>query len=106
MVEEVLNEYGADGIVCKADQFAAEVGRHLHAMGVEIGRDVLLAGFDDDPVAALLPISLTTVRLDARAFARAALHCVEARLAKTMPQEVQVLIDCEVVIRGSTRGGS
>ena len=104
IVEQIMREFKPDGIVCKSDLFAAEVARCLQTQRVEVGRDVLLAGFDDSPIASLLQVPLTTVRLNARAFAEAAIHCVGARLSGTLPQCVQVLIDCELVVRASTGG--
>ncbi len=46
----------------------------------------------------------TTVRLNAQAFAHAAIHCVQAQLAQAMPRNVQILIDCETAVRASTEG--
>ncbi len=104
VVEEAVVDFGADALVGKSDLFAAEAGRHLLDLGRRIGVDVRLAGFDDDPVAAVLPVPLTTVRLDARTFAATAVHCVRGRLDGSLPRTTQVLVDGELVARASTLG--
>lgn len=103
--QSLMAECKPDAIVCKMDQYAALVGRHLLAMGVTIGRDVMLAGFDDEPWAELLPVPLTTIRFPADPFA---LICYE-RLASLITDPsfvlpVMSLIDVELVIRESTAG--
>jgi DNA-binding LacI/PurR family transcriptional regulator len=100
-----LMEHKPDAIVCKMDQYAALVGRHLLAMGLTIGREVMLAGFDDEPYAELLPVPLTTIRFPADPFA---VLCFE-RLAAQMDNPsiklpVVTMIDVELVIRESTGG--
>ena len=103
--QSLMAECKPDAIVCKMDQYAALVGRHLLGMGIAIGRDVMLAGFDDEPWAELLPVPLTTIRFPADPFA---LMCYE-RLASLMGNPstvipVMSLVDVELVIRESTAG--
>src|SRR4051794_35783018 len=69
-----------DAILCKMDHYAALISRHLVAMGMTIGKDLLLAGFDDEPFAGLLSVPLTTIRFPADPFVQA---CYE-RLAAQM----------------------
>ena len=59
---QLVDELRPDAILCKQDSYAAVVGRHLIEMGLRIGQDVMLAGFDDQPIAEVLPVPLTTVR--------------------------------------------
>ncbi|WP_428305100.1 GntR family transcriptional regulator [Lacipirellula sp.] len=93
-----------DGIVCKSDRFAAMLGRHLTSLGVKIGHDIKLAGFDDDPIASFLPVPLTSVRLPARPFAEAAFEAVLPQVESIGNVRRQVIIDCELAIRASTTG--
>ncbi|MGC4031787.1 MAG: substrate-binding domain-containing protein [Tepidisphaeraceae bacterium] len=65
---KLLREARPDAIVCKMDHYAAVVSRHLVNLGLTIGSDVLLAGFDDEPFAELLPVPLTTIRFPADPF--------------------------------------
>ncbi len=54
----------------KMDHYAALLGRQLVAMGLTIGKDVMLAGFDDEPFAGLLPVPLTTIHFHHDPFAQ------------------------------------
>ncbi len=72
-----MNECKPDAVVCKMDHYAALVGRHLMGMGLTIGKDILLAGFDDDPLAGLLPVPLTTIRFVADPFAKTLLRSAD-----------------------------
>jgi len=93
-----------DAIICKMDRYAAILGRHLMTLGIEIGRDVKLAGFDDDPIAELLPVPLTTIRLPDKAFAQTAYKAILRRISEPDTDIGQIIIDTELVIRESTVG--
>jgi len=94
-----------DAIVCKMDQYAALVGRHLLGMGLTIGRDIMLAGFDDEPYAELLPVPLTTIRFPADPFALVCYERLSAAMDEPLlPMPVVSMIDVELVIRESTGG--
>src|SRR5438552_12035122 len=60
--QTLLRQTKPDAILCKMDHYAALIGRHLVRMGVRIGPDVMLGGFDDEPFAEMLPVPLTTIR--------------------------------------------
>ena len=98
----LLEQGRPDAIICKMDRYAAILGRHLMAMGIEIGRDMKLAGFDDDPIAELLPVPLTTIRLPVNAFAQTAYEAILRRIAEPETDVGQIIIDTELVIREST----
>ena len=70
--------------------------------GLQIGRDIKLAGFDDDPIAELLPVSLTTIRLPVQPFAQAAYEAMLGLIASAETSPRQVIIDTELVVRNST----
>ncbi len=82
------------------------VGRHLTALGRKIGHDVKLAAFDDDPIAALLPAPLTTIKLPVRPFAEAAYEALCGQIADPAlrPRPQQIIIDVELIVRESTTG--
>ncbi|MFD1713286.1 LacI family DNA-binding transcriptional regulator [Amnibacterium flavum] len=61
---------GPTAIVVANDQMALGVIASLRQEGIEVPRDVSVAGFDDAPDAAFYLPSLTTVRLDVAAEAR------------------------------------
>lgn len=103
--QSLMSQAKPDAIVCKMDHYAALVGRHLVGMGMTIGRDVMLAGFDDEPLAELLPVPLTTIRFPADPFAQVCYDRLGAQMGNpAVPLPGMTLIDVELVIRESTRG--
>jgi DNA-binding LacI/PurR family transcriptional regulator len=101
--ERLMEQTNPDAIVCEVDHVAATVGRHLVEIGVKIGQDVALAGFFDEPIAAALPVPLTTVRFPIEPLA---IVCYE-RLLKLManpalPDTGRTLIDVELIVRTSS----
>ncbi|MGC4031794.1 MAG: GntR family transcriptional regulator [Tepidisphaeraceae bacterium] len=105
-VQNLVKQAKPDAIVCKMDHYAAITGRHLLSLGLTIGKDILLAGFDDEPFAELLPVPLTTIRFPADPFAQTCYDRMTAQLANpSVPVPGMTLIDVELVVRGSTSGG-
>ena len=103
--QALVNEAKPDAIVCKMDHYAALVGRHLVGMGLTIGQDMMLAGFDDEPFAGLLPVPLTTIRFPADPFAQTCFDRLYAQMAEPAnPLRGMTLIDVELVVRDSTAG--
>ncbi|MDN3495754.1 LacI family DNA-binding transcriptional regulator [Planococcus sp. APC 4015] len=81
---------GPTAIVVANDQMALGLIAGLAAQGVEVPRDVSVAGFDDNPDAAFYAPPLTTVRLDLAGEARRAVAEVlgEARAAAPEPPQL------------------
>ncbi len=103
--QSFVAEAKPDAILCKMDHYAAIFGRHLVNMGLKIGRDVMLAGFDDEPFAELLPVPLTTIRFPSDPFARVCYErLIEQMGNPSIPVPGATLIDVELVVRGSTGG--
>jgi GntR family transcriptional regulator of arabinose operon len=100
--DELIRRHKPDAIISKMDRFAALIGRHLMAQGLRIGQDIKLAGFDDDPIAELLPVPLTTIRLPVQSFAQAAHEAMLDNITGADINPRQIIIDAELVIRGST----
>jgi DNA-binding LacI/PurR family transcriptional regulator len=99
----LMDETKADAIVCKMDHYAALVGRHLVGMGLTIGKDVKLAGFDDEPFAEMLPVPLTTIRFPADPFAQVCYERLHSQMEQPdHPSPGQTLIDVELVVRESS----
>ena len=95
-----------DAVICKDSIYAAKLGLSLARRGVRIGRDVGLAGFDDDPVAALLPVPLTIIRQPIAPFVKAIYREAVAatqRDKEPSPVGTHVVIPTELVVRDSTR---
>ena len=104
-VARLLTEARADAIVCKCTHSAARVAGILARRGVRVGPDVGLAGFDSSPVAALLPVPLTTAALPVRPFAAAVLKQALALHADPSVADLgeHTTLDCELIARASTR---
>lgn len=100
--EKLIRVESPDAIICKMDRFAALIGRHLMEQGLQIGRDIKLAGFDDDPIAELLPVSLTTIKLPVQPFAQAAYEAMLGLITGLETNPRQIIIDTELIVRNST----
>jgi DNA-binding LacI/PurR family transcriptional regulator/DNA-binding transcriptional regulator YhcF (GntR family) len=101
--QALIEELKPDAILCKMDHYAALMGRHLLGMGLKVGQDIMLAGFDDEPFAELLPVPLTTIRFPADPFAEVCYERLLAQMANpSVPLPGQTLIDVELVVREST----
>jgi len=98
----LIKEVRPDAIIAKMDRFAAILGRHLSFLGVQIGSDVRLAGFDDDPISELLQMPLTTIRLPVDPFAHAAFKAILQRINEADFTSRQIIIDTELIVRDST----
>ena len=97
-----------DAIICKDTSYAARIGLSLGRRGIEIGRDIGLAGFDDDPIASMLPVPLTTVRQPIGPFSAAAYQMAEMIAGvkgsiSPMPTGSRIVIPTELVARASTK---
>ncbi|MDB5327870.1 MAG: transcriptional regulator, GntR family [Phycisphaerales bacterium] len=94
-----------DAIVCKMDHYAALICRHLVNLGVKIGDQVKVAGFDDEPFAEMLPVPLTTIRFPADPFAQVCYERLVAQMTSDSPPPAgMTLMDVELVVRDSTGG--
>ena len=102
----LIEDAKADAILCKMDHYAALISRQLVGMGLTVGKDVMLAGFDDEPFAGLLSVPLTTIRFPADPFAMACYERLTAQMANpSAPIGGTTLIDVELVVRESTAVG-
>lgn len=104
-VRRMIDEVKPEAIVCKHDHYAAIVGRHLLSMGMTIGKDIMITGFDDEPFAELLPVPLTTIRFPADPFAQVCFERMNQQLEQpNVPLPGATILDVELVIRPSTGG--
>lgn len=99
----LIEEARPDAIIAKMDRYAALIGRQLHLLGLQIGSDIKLAGFDDDPISELLAMPLTTIRLPVEPFANAAYKAILRRVEEAEYEQQQVIVDTELIIRESTK---
>ena len=106
-IDDLLAAHGAPGtdftaILCANDLLALGALQRLHEHGIDVPRDVSVAGFDDIPVAAMTAPSLSTVRLPLRDMGRLGFEAAIRSLAgETLKPQ---MLPTEVVLRDSTRG--
>lgn len=101
--EELLGRgAGFDAIMAFTDSIAFGAMHVLQERGLEVPRDVLVTGFDDVEHARFMNPSLTTVALDRRAFAEAAVDLLLARIGDRTTPPRAVAIPHELVVRGSS----
>ena len=99
----LVEDVRPDAIICKQDLYAAVLGRHLIDMGLKIGQGVMLAGFDDQPIAEVLPVPLTTVRFPVEPLTQVCYDCLMGELANPGDRvPALIFMDVELVIRPSS----
>lgn len=84
------------------DLIALGMLRAAREAGLEVPRDLALAGFNDTPEAALA--GLTTVRVAPEEMGARAARLLIARLAGAPIAERRVVLPAELIVRGSTVG--
>ncbi len=98
------NYRGRLGIFCYHDLFASRVMMLCHKKGIDIPGRVLLAGFDDLPIAEELSPPLTSVRYPVEAIARIAAEALYTRLKLGgRIEDTCSYVNAELVVRESTK---
>jgi LacI family transcriptional regulator len=91
-------------IFASNDDMAAGVIQTAMAMGLNVPRDLSVAGFDDSALATRIRPELTTIRRPVRAMARLAANKLIASIEGRHDEaRVGVFLDPELIIRDSTR---
>lgn len=88
-----------DGVFAASDMAAIAVMQALEALGLQVGRDVRVVGYDDVPAAAIVTPALTTIRQSLGDAATGLVDGVLNQIAGQQPTNVQV--PCELIIRKS-----
>jgi len=76
----------------------------IHAaqsLGLSVGEDIVIAGFDDAPMAQYLLPPLTTVRQPIQSAGRKCVEMLVSLMQGKQPQERQVLLKPELILRAS-----
>lgn len=89
-------------IVALNDTQAIGAVHAVRAHGLEVGRDISVIGFDDAPMSQYLLPPMTTVRQPIRAAGRKCVEILVALLKGDPPQESQVLLQPQLIVRAST----
>ena len=93
---------GLTAVFVASDIVAFGALRALREAGRRVPGDVSVVGFDDIPLARHFDPPLTTIHLPARALGVAAGRALVERLAGGL-RSARILLDTEMVVRGSTR---
>ena len=91
-----------DAFICSNDAIAAVFKQTLEKAGLRVPEDVMLTGFADLPVAALMTPPLTTVRQSREQMAQAAFRRLLARIAEPSLPCCDIFLPANLVVRGST----
>lgn len=102
-VQDLLNTFDPDGIVCGNDVTAAELLQALDALDVAVPDRIQVAGIDDVKFAELLRVPLTSVHQPCAAIGRSAMFAMLERLASPDVPARDILLNCHVVQRASTQ---
>ncbi len=89
------------------DWVAFEIYRIAHEMNLRIPEELSVVGYSDTHTfSQIINPPLTTVRQKPREIGIAAANLLMNRLTKKMnpaPSNIRIVIDCELIVRGSTR---
>lgn len=92
-----------DAFICSNDAIAAVFKQTLEKAGLRVPEDVMLTGFADLPVAALMTPTLTTVRQSREQMAQAAFRRLMERIADPSLPPCDIFLPALLVVRDSTR---
>ena len=103
MAEELLaeNDPFPTAILVGSDPLSVGVYRALQSAGKEIGKDVVIASFDDIEISEFLTPNLTTVRINGHAIGRAAVRLANERIEGIRQEPVVLTFPSKLVIRES-----
>ena len=91
-----------DAFVCSNDAIAAEFKQTLEKAGLSIPKDVMLTGFADLPIAALMSPPLTTIRQERDQLGGRAFKRLLERIANPMLPANEIFFPAPLVVREST----
>ena len=95
-----------DAFICSNDAIAAVFKQTLEKAGLRVPEDVMLTGFADLPVAALMSPPLTTVRQNREQMAQAAFRRLMERIADPSLPPCDLFLPATLVARESTERGT
>jgi DNA-binding LacI/PurR family transcriptional regulator len=88
-------------VVAASDTFALGVYAAARQLGLEIGRDLAVTGFDDSPTASMVTPALTSIRQPLDEIGRTVMRLLIARLRGQAPKPGGVLLAPSLVVRES-----
>jgi DNA-binding LacI/PurR family transcriptional regulator len=102
-VQQVLNRYEPDGIVCSNDRTAAVLIRTLFELKIAVPNQIRIVGFDDVKYASLVTVPLTTIHQPCDQIGAAAVQAMVQRIAAPDMPARDILVNFHLVVRESSR---
>ena len=99
-----LIRVGADGVICYQDYVAVGVILELFRRGINVPRDVAVAGCDDLPIGNSFALGVTSYSYPSAAIARTALRVLVNRIAHPEDPPKKIVLKGKLVVRDSTVG--
>lgn len=87
-------------IVCANDVMAFGAKRYIESLGLEIGTDISLTGYDDTPVAEL--IDLTSIAQPIALIANRVVDLLLAEISHQRPTDHHIILEPSLVVRESS----
>ena len=103
LVRNIIDNIKADAVIAKDTHFAAVIGAVMLQEGIQIGKQIGLAGFESDLAASILHIPLTLVRQPIMPFVNATYETTHRVINKACVPGEQIVIPTELEIKQSTR---
>ncbi|WP_020471785.1 GntR family transcriptional regulator [Zavarzinella formosa] len=97
-----LIRLGVDGVICYQDYVAIGVILELFRRGVNVPRDVAVAGCDDLPIGQSFALGVTSYTYPSEALARTAFRVMTNRIAHPNDPPSKVVLPGILVVRDST----
>jgi DNA-binding LacI/PurR family transcriptional regulator len=104
MTELLERRPDIDGVFVASDLMASGALEALRAAGRRVPQDVAVVGFDDSPIALMTDPPLTSIRQSPEVMGRELVELLFGRIESRDPVLRKVLLDTELVVRGSSGG--
>ncbi len=101
VAKKILAKSRPDAIFCVCDNVAFGVIKYLKEQGIRIPQDIAVAGYTDEPIAALFQPSLTTVRQPITQIGRTAVELLLKQFKYTNATPEVRILSTELVKRDS-----
>jgi DNA-binding LacI/PurR family transcriptional regulator len=88
-------------VVCSSDAVAAVVVNVAHSLGLVVGRDVAVTGFDGGAIGMFTEPTLTSVRIPVEHIARELIHRCRREIESGPTGEPGLLVPADLVLGGS-----
>lgn len=98
----ILKEQKHDAFICLNDDMALGIYHAAADLGLTVGKDISIAGFDDSYLSNIISPKLTTIHIDKHAWAQAVVQAY-LDLKKGTPQEKVNKVKPKLTLRDSVR---